>query len=441
LLKRKALPLAILWFFVSAHGAMAHVAERGLVLLLPTDIYIRAGVSVVGATLLLLFFLPHRPANASQKSAARPDVAGPLSLVWLFVFFALVLAGMLGTRDPLSNPLSLTVWTAFWIILPVLQVVFGDIWERVNPWRAILWLRGSAAARLVLSEKIGTQIACAQFIAVALFATVDIAPDDPDRLARFVLFYWAAQVVGVVIYGARWLRYAEPSSVFLRYLAVLSPFRAQRAEPSFWLAIFLLIALGVGSFDGLNETFWWLAQIGINPLAFPGRSAVVVPNTIGLLGSIVLLIAVFAGTIWAGLYLARAQVGFARVFAHSAIALLPIIAGYHFAHYLISFLVGSQYLLAAISDPFALGWDLLGLGQYYVTTGFLNTTGTVRAIWLSQAGAIVIGHVAAIWMSHRTFSSLLDTRRQVVLAHVPLGVFMVGYTLLGLWLLATPTGA
>ena len=36
-------------------------------------------------------------------------------------------------------------------------------------------------------------------------------------------------------------------------------------------AVFLLTVLACGSFDGLNETFWWLAQLGVNPLAFPGR--------------------------------------------------------------------------------------------------------------------------------------------------------------------------
>lgn len=34
-----------------------------------------------------------------------------------------------------------------------------------------------------------------------------------------------------------------------------------------------LTLLGVGSFDGLNETFWWIGMIGINPPEFPGRSA------------------------------------------------------------------------------------------------------------------------------------------------------------------------
>ncbi len=40
-------------------------------------------------------------------------------------------------------------------------------------------------------------------------------------------------------------------------------------------AIFLLCVLGSVSFDGLSKTFLWLGANGINPLEFPGRSAVV----------------------------------------------------------------------------------------------------------------------------------------------------------------------
>ena len=39
-------------------------------------------------------------------------------------------------------------------------------------------------------------------------------------------------------------------------------------------AAFVALAIASVSFDGLAATFWWLARLGINPLEFPGRSAV-----------------------------------------------------------------------------------------------------------------------------------------------------------------------
>ena len=57
-----------------------------------------------------------------------------------------------------------------------------------------------------------------------------------------------------------------------------------------------LILLGTGSFDGLNETFWWLDQLGLNPLEFPGRSAVDGTQTVlGLIAANIALIAAIYG--------------------------------------------------------------------------------------------------------------------------------------------------
>ena len=79
---------------------------------------------------------------------------------------------------------------------------------------------------------------------------------------------------------------------------------------------------------------------------------------------------------------------------------LPIALAYRTAHYLPSLLVDGQYVLVALNDPFATGADYLGLSGFYVTTGFFNHRETMRAIWLSQAGFIVLGHVVAVILAH-----------------------------------------
>ena len=104
-------------------------------------------------------------------------------------------------------------------------------------------------------------------------------------------------------------------------------------------------------------------------------------------------------------------------------------------------MVNGQHALAAISDPFAVGADLLGLQPFYVTTGFFNQLDSVRLIWLTQAGAVVIGHVWSVLLAHRIALDLFPDHRRAALATLPLSLFMIGYTMLGLWLLATPKGA
>lgn len=205
-------------------------------------------------------------------------------------------------------------------------------------------------------------------------------------------------------------------------------------------AILVLLLLGSGSFDGLNETFWWLGLIGINPLEFPGRSAVIVPNFVGLLLANGVLIAAFGLTVWLGGKLARNSMPFGRAFCLFAPTVLPIALGYHFAHYLTSFMVQIQYVVAAATDPWATGADVFGLGEFYVTTGFFNTHDSVRILWLTQASVIVLGHILSILLAHAVAVRNFETSRAAMLSQIPVSIFMICYTFFGLWLLASPRG-
>lgn len=65
----------------------------------------------------------------------------------------------------------------------------------------------------------------------------------------------------------------------------------------------------------------------------------------------------------------------------------------------------------------------------------------MRLIWTTQAGLVVLGHVWSVLLSHRIALDLFGNHRRTALATLPLSVFMIAYTMLGLWLLAAPKGA
>ncbi len=118
---------------------------------------------------------------------------------------------------------------------------------------------------------------------------------------------------------------------------------------------------------------------------------------------------------------------------------MPIALAYHIAHYLTSFLVDIQYFYKVLSDPLNLGMDLINIGQFNVTTSFFNTIETVKLIWFIQASAIVIGHVIAVLLAHSISENYLKTKSSVLISQLPISIFMVAYTFLGLWILSTPT--
>ena len=204
------------------------------------------------------------------------------------------------------------------------------------------------------------------------------------------------------------------------------------------MALFAVILLALGSFDGLNETFWWMSQLGINPLEFPGRSAIAWQNRFGMFGAIVLLTVGFAACVWVGLALIGRTASFKNMFCHLSLSLLPIALGYHLAHFLTTAMVNLQYFFAALNDPFENGAALLGWDSFYVTTSFFNQHHTVKAIWLTQAGIIVLAHMIAVILAHMIALKTFRNHRLAVVSQLPVAGFMLLYTVFGLWLLASP---
>jgi hypothetical protein len=70
-------------------------------------------------------------------------------------------------------------------------------------------------------------------------------------------------------------------------------------------------------------------------------------------------------------------------------------------------------------------------------TSFLSDPGRVYAIWHAQVGLIVGAHVAGVLVAH-ALAVRRAARLAAVAGQVPLLLLMIGYTVLGLWLLSTP---
>ena len=452
--------------FCGTNAALAHAGDRGFVLLLPTGYYIVGGALAVAVSFAVLALLP---ASALARAAAwRARLAGPLpdgrmlaSLVSFAVVCCLLHAGFAGSRDPLSNPLPLVFWTVWWIGLTLAVGLFGDLWRWLDPWygpwRLVSAVLPGAAAPLALPAALGRWPAVALFLGFAWFELVDLAPEDPQRLATVLGLYWLVSFAGMLLFGhGEWTRRVECFSVFFGLVSRLAPFgrggdggldlalpgaRAARQEPlSPSATFFLLLALAAVSFDGLSRTFLWLSWLGINPLEFPGRSAVLAPNTAGLVAAFAVLAGVFLACIWLGRRLAGGNVSMARAAGLLVWSLLPIALAYHFAHYLTAFVINVQYALAAVSDPLSRGWNLFGTAGYHVLAGATAGHEAAWVIWNLQAAAIVAGHMLGVAIAHVQALRLVGDERRAALAELPLAALMVGYTVLGLWLLSTPTG-
>ncbi len=455
-------------------GALAHTSQRALVMLLPTTHYLIGSAIAVAVTFAVLGFLPARilgrfigretqaPAKiAPQRENWRRTTVSGISF---FVFAFLIYAGFAGSRDPLANPLPLTIWTLGWVGLTLAHAFLGNVWNWINPWsgpyRVLLQALKPFAWRgplFRLPESLGHGFAILGLFAFGWFELAALAPDDPERLAWAAAIYWSINFAAMLVFGeADWRARGECFSVFFRFVSLLAPFARTRggrivpavpgarllaeASPSPSAVLFIVLALAIVSFDGLNKTFWYLDLIGINPLAFPGRSAVMLPNTLGLILMFGALAGLFFFCAAAGARGAGGKDPWAGT-GKLALALLPISLAYHFSHYVTVLMINSQYALAAASDPLGTGLDLLGLGDFHVTVSFLNDYHAVKILWNLVAGVIVAGHLWAVVLSHVIAIRLHGSPRRAGVSQVPLAAMMVAYTVFGLWLLSTPTGA
>lgn len=457
----------------SAGPAWAHASDRGMIMLLPTDRYLVGGALVVAVSFALLALSPDRLfRRAATARLAVFTIDGrwrvATSLAAFLFFVGLLATGIAGSRDPLSNPLTLTVWTLWWVGVTLLHGLFGNLWAWINPWigpyRLLRRLVGGAPP-LRLPQALGYWPAVIAFAGFAWFEQVDAAPDDPERLAIAATVYWVVTFVGMLLFGQEaWLGRAECFSVFYRIIARVAPLSAEPAAaggperrrlvlrppgaaildapplPPSGLA-FLLLTLSSVSAEDFNRTFLWLGLFGVNPLEYPGRSETMVVNSIGMVTVWAALIVVFAGAVALGHRMAGRNGGLAESLGRLALTIAPISLAFHLAHYVSALMVNGQYALLAASDPFGHGADLLGLGDFHVTTSFQMQFDTVQTIWNLQAAAIVGGHVLAIYMAHLVALRLHADGRRATLSQLPLAVVMVLYTLFGLWLLATPIAA
>lgn len=398
-------------------------------MLLPTGLYITGGALAVALSFAVMAFLP--ALRIPERRAVERDAPRWLSSVSFVFLLLLLVAGWAGSRDPLDNPLPLTVWTLWWVGFTFLHAMLGNLWRALNPWR---WM----PFRGVRPMPAGYWPAVALMLAFAWFELIYPAPQDPAVLAGVVLGYFVFTTAAVAVFGPTWLERGEAFSVFFGMVARLAPrwrrlLAGEALPPS--LVAFVLLALAIVSFDGLSRTFWWLGLIGENPLEHPGRSAVMMPNTVGLLGTALAFVLCYLLTVKAGSVISGAT---DPGYGYYVLSIVPIAFGYHFAHYFPTFLVDSQYALRAFSDPLGRGWDLFGTRDLHVRTSFLADHASVYVIWNLQVAAIVAAHVAAVLVAHVLALRRHPATRTALASQLPMTGLMVGYTILGLWLLSTP---
>ena len=426
------------------------------------DLPVPLSVFVVGASIILILsFVALSFMWTEPRLQERPrlrQLGGRWVAPFRYLLGALGIAGLVlividGLTDARVTTLHISpvlVWVYFWLVLPFIAAIVGDIFRWISPWRTL-------AAGISISEegrdvpgRIGMWPAVVAFMAFTWLELV--SPNSADRrtLAIAALVYTVYALGAARIYGIRnGLASFEAFENYVGILARISPLEWQtRASvlaeeehlPRYGLAYrgwlrglphlpvraglvaFVVAMIGTVTYDGMSGTEWWGDLFGTTAReVWFGTIALVA--VVALIGAGYALASSVAARIGGAPHTTRAV---AASFAHT---LVPIALAYAFAHYFTLILFEGQLLLHAASDPFGLGWDLFGTATWRV-----EFFASAEVVWYIQVAAIVIGHVAGIILAHdRALYVFGDSGTETQYAMLML---MVLLTSLGLFVLA-----
>ncbi len=454
----------------------------------PFNLYLYA----CGATLIVTFFLfgwfmraPGGVATAAPGASDAgndreswapvklpPALVAALQTAALLCLLLTVVAGLIGTRDPDHNISLVLFWQIFLLGLTYATAFIGDIYDFVNPWRVLaVWVRGgeakAAASRFQYPENWGYVPALVFYLALIWIELFTHA--GPRAIAIVLMVYTVINVAGARLFGApAWFCYGEVFSVFLRIVGTLAPVRyrsrddGKGIEAHFrWpltgtlderpqqitLVLFILFMLASTTFDGIHQTVFWMGLYwnGLLPLLHPlwGNNLLAVQTMLerwyvvyqqcGLVLSPFFYLAIYTAVMAAVKRITRTALSVRNLALAFAFTVVPIAFVYNMTHYYTLLLTQVPLLPHFLTDPFGYGWNPLGLPKYE-DMPILD----VAAVWHTEVALILIGHVASVYLAHKVALRLFVDRRQAMLSQLPMLLLMVGYTVIGLWVISLP---
>ena len=418
---------------------------------LPLVAYLGAAAFAVALSFALVLSRPVAPTGAGAE-ARRRTITAPRALrmglrIIGLIGWGLVVGQALGGGSGAADPASLVLWVYGWVGLAIVSVLVGPAWRWIDPFAT---LHDAGAGLLRGIGLTGWQTtpyppALARWPAVVglgafiWFELAVHAARGGATLGVILIGYTALTLLCMAIFGRdSWRTNGEVFSVWFGTLNRMAPLDvaagAPAGRPEGTLEVrrlgaglrgaewsvdrLVLVALAIGAviFDGLSQTQPWYDLFGQQAFA-------------GLTGQLL----VFLGLIVAAVLVTGRIVGVAALGA----GLVPVAAGYVIAHYLTYLLVDGQRIVIVLSDPFALGWDLIGTAAFEPTGDWLPPA----IVWVAQVVAVVGGHVIGAVAGHDVAvrealaeggdetSAIRRARRR----QVPLAILMVCLTTLTLW--------
>ena len=389
-------------------------------------------------------------------------IKGILKAVGVLALILLIVAGFYGSDDPNKNIAPTLTWIIFWVGIPFISILLGDIWRILNPWKTIYELVDKLFGTFNLRrlkhkstypDRLGSWPAVLFFGVFSWTELVDPDGIEPSKLAVLWFIYSLITVAGMVLYGKEsWIKNAEFFSIIFTFFSRLSPLNSrnkeilnlrpwglglieQESQPR-GQSFLLIFILSTVTFDGFKETELWVNVVNSlqNWLSIFNSNIFLAAGSVGIVFAPLIFLLLFWITCLVSRSISRTRQSTFKLLKLYAVSLIPIAAAYHIAHYFSYLLIQGQLIIPLISDPFGFEWDLFGTIDYKINIALVNA----KLAWLVGLISIIIGHVMAVVTAHIIAIRYIERREMALRSQYPVLLLMVGYTILSLWILAQP---
>ena len=344
----------------------------------------------------------------------------------VFILSLLILPGLIGNEEAKTSITPLIIWVFLWIGVPVLGLVFGDIYSKFNPLSII-----------PSSEKKPSTVwfAAALFLGLTWFELVWRKPGNPTHIGIvFILLMLITTGTRIIFSKASIevdplhllhhlyakLRFTVSKPIYknmLENIANLSNFKG--------MEYFILLMIGTVTYDGLRGTTFWYNLFGSSTLD-------ITFSTFAFFGINIVIIGSYRFACWFALKVSGEKQDLNNISLLFGHTMLPIAFAYHVTHYLSLLLYESQTILYRLNDPYGIGWNLFGIDDVSI-----NYFLTPVALWGIQVFVTLAGHMLSVVLAHDLAIKLFGHQQSDKTQYIFL-LITVGLTLQALFVLSVP---
>lgn len=486
--------------------AFAHGFGQRYDLPVPLNIFlIGSGATVAVSFIIIGLFAGRKPSltgysrlNLLEVKFVGPFISSPIfnhtiRFIAVAIFLLVLIAGFIGTNQPIDNLSPTFVWIIWWVGMGYLVALFGNIWQILNPWKIIYeWTMKCCgkletdAPRFEYPQNLSVWPAVVLFFLFAWLENVYAGASRPFSLSVLIILYSSITIAGMAMFGKhQWLRHGEVFSVLFGIFSKFSPTEVrvinkkvchtcrigcvpsrpecvdcyqcfERSGPeirqfnlrpfavglslpqsvSTAQASFVILALATVTFDGFQDTSLWMDLHANASKIFSGfiQNTSDIISTVGLIGVPLLFFFVYFGFSWSVKQVSRSPMNVLTISKCFVFSLVPIALAYNLAHFISFLVLQGQLIIPLISDPFGFGWDIFGTADHRLNLNAINA----RIVWYISVSSIVIGHIISLYIGHVIALRVMPNHSSALKSQYPMLVLMVFYTATSLWIIAQP---